>query len=310
MFEHHPEMARRWAAETPSFAALPARVGKRHGGLASLADDEVVHAGIGGLINDLIRPAQRLFARPSFATEAASDASGPLSAAESRARFALARSNAKAMGHPEADLPVEEGQGVWLDEHGLHENPLYMQSLPARGGRMDRYNDALDYAADVGRMLDQHAVPLARAIPGVVDTPEGANAIIARDLPRGALSTLGRQLGKDNVIAQQPGNRALVFPMKPSGDITQAEIEALRQSLENAVPGIKARYGVSNSGQDRLTVGDSPLPEGWNEVGYGAYGPNPRTPAYSALEKKLLKQPLISQDLSGPFPMGGLGLSY
>ena len=301
MFATHPEMAQRWAAETPSFSSLPARVKHAQGGLASLGDDDVVHAGVGGLINKLARLVQRPLTAPSFATEAASDASGPLTAAQARARFGLARSDAKAMGHDYADLPVEEGQGVWVSpDGGIQENALYMQRLPRHAGRIDNYQDALNYAADMGRLLDQRAVPVARAIPGLIDTADGSNAVIASKVPRGALATLGKTLGADAVVAQQPGDRALMFPL---GD---ADIESIRRQAQAAVPGLSLRYGVSDPGVDRVLLGDDPS----YMTDYADYGVNPRTPAYSELERKLLKTPLIAQDLSGPFPPGGAGLAY
>ena len=306
MFANHPEMARQWAADTPSFAKLPARVAKKRGGLAYAGGGNVVKdhpyltAGGGlaalaaaaaalapGRVNRIARPIQRMLTKPSFATEAIS--ADPLDKLHSDYRLGLALSQAKGLGHPEADLPIEEGQGAWLTDKGdLQTNPLYMQSLPRTLGRVDKDVPALDYAADMGRLLDQQAVPVARAIPDLIDTPEGSNAVLARGVDKGALATLAKGLGDRAVVAHQPGDRALMFPL-PGTDLS---LEALRQRAAMLAPSLKLRYGASDPGVDRVLIGDVP----YADMPYSQFGDNPRTPSYSELEKMLMNSDAPQRD--------------
>ena len=256
------------------------------GGLAALAAAAAALAP--GRVNRIARPIQRMLTKPTFATEAIS--ADPLDKLRSDYRFGLALSQARGAGHDElAQLPVEEGQGAWLTDSGdLQTNPLYMQQLPRTIGRVDRDTDALGYAADMGRLLDQQAVPVARGIPDLIDTPEGSNAVLAKGVDKGALATLAKGLGDRAVVAHQPDERALMFPL-PGTDLS---LEALRQRAAMLAPAVKLRYGVSDPGIDRVLIGDVP----YADMPYSEFGENPRTPAYSALERMLMNSDAPERD--------------
>ena len=258
---------------------------RKRGGLATLAPDSVQERGVGGVINRVARLFQRPLTRPSFAAEATS--SEPLSIEQARARFALARDSARSEGADElADLPVEEGHGVWLDDKGnVQQNPLFMQRLPRHLGPVEGSPD-LPYAAHMGQAMDQHAVPVARAIPDLIDTPDGSNALIAHNINAGAMSKLAKSLGQDAVIAQQPGGKALIFSLKDE------PIAQLRQRVGDAAPELSLRYGVSDPGIDRTLIGDVD----YADQPYSKLAPNPRTPLYSALERKLFGEPNLQDE--------------
>lgn len=274
MFATHPEMAKRWAAETPSFSKLPARVKAAQGGLASLSGDGTEDYGIGGLVNKLARPIQRLLSKPTFSAEAVS--SKPLSDALSRRRFELALENAD--DRTLAEAPFETGQGAWSGDNGLETNPVYMQELP-RSYNVGKDERSLGYAANVGQLLGQHAVPVQRVVPGLIDTPDGANALLASDATAERIKALAKKLGVNNVVAQQPGQRANIFALDPNADIA-----ALMAQARAAAPGMGLRYGRSDPGLDRVLIGDVD----YADVPYSRFGPNPRTGDYQSLERSLL----------------------
>ena len=285
---HDPAAARRVGIPQHKAAAMASEgIKRKRGGLASLSP-EVQEKGVGGVINRVARMFQRPFTRPSFAAEATSDAD-KLSLPEARARFALARDDARSEGFDtEANAPVEEGHGVWLGDDGeVQQNPLFMQRLPRYMGPVEDH-PSLPYAARMGQLMDQHGVPVARAIPDLIDTPEGSNALIAHNINAGAMSKLAKHLGQDAVIAQQPGGKALIFSLK--GD----PIEELRRNVATAAPELHLRYGVSDPGIDRTLIGDAD----WMDQPYSKFGPNPRTKLYSALERKLFGEPNL-QDQFG-----------
>ena len=248
---------------------------RAHGGLAYLP---VQQKGVGGTINRVARLLQRPFTHPNVAAEAVSDAE-PLTPELSRQRFDMALDKMKSLDYDLANRPVTEGQGAWLDDHGeLQTNPLYMQRLPRTLGRVDQDQDALHYASDLGQLLEQKGVPVARSMPSLIDTPDGSNAVLGRNLNAGAISQLARSLGQDTVVALQPGDRALMFPL--NGE----DIASLRARAQKVLPDASFRYGASDPGVDRVLVGSEP----WMDMQYSQFGQNPRTAPYSELERRLL----------------------
>lgn len=298
---HNPEIARRKGiSQSDARRMMKEGVKKSYGGLAQYADGGEVDedspwarragaAALGGAgvlaalarlsprrFNALARPIQRALTRPVVSTEAVS--SKPLSELQSDARYAMARMNAD---YPFRDIPATKGQGAWMGESGMELNPLYMQELPRGFAPISKREDALKYAAQLGQNLDQFAVPVNRAIPGLRNTPEGSNALIMKDVPRGALAKLAQEMGPDVVVSHRPNGDALLFSI---GD-KPMDIRDLAAKAAASLPSAKSRFAVSDPGIDRVLLGREP----WMDRTYQSLDVPGATNEYRMIEDLLLR---------------------
>lgn len=201
-------------------------------------------------LNKATLPMRRAMTRPSFATETVSDF--PLDEVGQRARLGQARMNLGSK-HPLAQLPFEEGQGAWLDQGELSTPLVFGQALPRNPGALRDADALINYASDMGRRLDQQAVPLSRHMQTLFDDPHGANALVASNVSKGVLKQIAQELGDKAVVAHKPGGDALVHGF---GDPTPQEIEEILAHARKRLPGVKFRHAVSDPGLDRILIGD------------------------------------------------------
>lgn len=229
-------------------------------------------------INAMARPFGRALAKPVFATEAVTK--HPLTRSESHRRFRLAQ---EASGHPFAEIPAEIGQGAWMGERGMEFNPLHMQTLPRRLGKITEHEDALRYAAQMGENLNQSAVPVSRFVKNLLNTEGDANAMMIHDINEPGLKSLAELLGPDVVAAHRPGKKAMVFPL---GD---QKISDLATEVRARFSSPRIDFGRSDPGVDRALLSKSPL--GYEDMTYAQAGASPREDAFARIEKALRDSP-------------------
>lgn len=207
-------------------------------------------------INKLAAPVMRATARPVFGTEAAVT-SPPFmrGSAESLNQPAFVKQGQRvvqqaqqAAGGPYASRPVSVGQGAWQGSQGMELNPLYMQELPARRGRIDADPELLRYVAQTSQNLRQDANSVGRFVPQLAQDPATANAVMLGNVSPADIRALAQAgMTEDMVLAARPGNRALVMGF---GD-EFAPAKAVSQ-IRAIAPNVRPTYGTSNVGQDRV----------------------------------------------------------
>lgn len=238
----------------------------QNGGDVSLSD---ILMGVGAIpaamlarrpVNALARPLQRALARPVMGME--SVAKQAMSPTQADTRFQDALHHAQS---PYAKLPVWHGQGAYTNEEGrLETNPLYAQQLPRFAGRLDKDNEALKYAGEMGSKLDQWGVPIQRAMPNIFNIPGGADSLLMNKIGPDEVRRLAQSMGSDVAVSHRPGNEALLF------DTTGAprDMREMAAQAARSVPQSKVRYAVSRPGQDRVLVGKEPwMTKTYSELG-------------------------------------------
>jgi hypothetical protein len=247
-------------------SALPGVPGMAEGGEVSLSD---ILMGVGAIpaamlarrpVNALARPLQRAFSRPVMGVESVAKQAMSPTQADSRFQDALRQAHS-----PYSKLPVWHGQGAYVNNRGLAEfNPLYAQELPRTMGRLDKDEEALKYAGQMGSKLDQWGVPIQRAVPNLFNIPGGADSLLMDKIGPEEIKRLAQHLGSDTVASHRPGNNALVFSR---GD-SPVDIRDLASRAAFLAPQSKVRYAVSRPGQDRVLVGKEPwMTKTYEELG-------------------------------------------
>ena len=210
-------------------------------------------------INRALEPAVRATRRPTFSTEVAvtdpaymRGSAGSLNdPAFVEAGRNVARRAQEAAGGPYASGQLQVGQGAWMGSQGMETNPLYMQQLPSRAGRIDADRELLRYVAQTSKNLRQDANAAMRFVPQMAQDPATANAVMMSNVsPADIRALIKAGLGGDDnpmVLAAQPGNRLL---MTGFGD-EFAPARAVSQA-RYVRPNMRPTYGVSNTGQDRV----------------------------------------------------------
>jgi hypothetical protein len=207
-------------------------------------------------INKAMDPVVRATRRPTFSTEVAVTEPAFMRGSEGSlndpafvgAGRAVARRAQEAAGGPYASGQLQTGQGAWMGSQGMETNPLYMQQLPSRPGRIDADPELLRYVAQTSKNLRQDANAAMRFVPQVAQDPATANAVMMSNVSPADIRALAKAgLGDEMVLAAQPGNRLL---MTGFGD-EFAPAKAVSQARYVA-PHLRPTYGVSNTGQDRV----------------------------------------------------------
>lgn len=210
-------------------------------------------------INMLARPLQRALSKPVMGFESVRD---PAHAATSDLRTEKALSLSDS---PYAKLPVWKGQGAFMNPQGaLETNPLYAQELPRTPGRLDKNEDMLRYAGEIGNDLQQWGVPIQRAMPNFFDIPSGADSLLMKGMGPEEIKKLAQAVPNETIVSHRPGNKALVF----SAASPPPDIRDLRKLIEQVLPSARARYAVSRPGVDRVLVGEEP----WMDRSYKDLG--------------------------------------
>lgn len=227
-------------------------------------------------LNSIARPFSRAWSKPVLGMEAVSK--HPLSRNVSDARYNHARDSSM---HEYKDLPVHRGQGAWEGENGMEFNPLYMQEMPRSMGRLKDDTHGLRYASQMGENLEQVATPVSRFVPNMINTPDGANAMMFSGIDDERLRALAESAGSGWVTAHRPGNKAMMFPLND-----EWSLDGMANKLRSNVPGSKVRYGRSDADVDRVLLAREPL--GYESGLYEDFGARPRTEAYDTFERALL----------------------
>lgn len=227
------------------FLPIPAAAGAPRAARAAVP-------GINNMTEDFIRAR----ANPVFGTEVAvtdppfmRNLSGNLNNVSfNKAGQRVAERAQQSAGGPYANFPVEMGQGAWQGSQGLETNPLYMQKLPARAGRIDEDPELLRYVAQTSQNLNQDANGVNRFVRQAIGDPSRANAMMVDGLTPGDIRKLAEAgLTNDMVISAQPGGKALVMGFDDNFDV----MDALAR-IKGVAPKAKPTYGKSNVGQDRV----------------------------------------------------------
>lgn len=227
------------------------------GGVASAAQKVPGLAGkVAPAVNRVAEPLLRAKARPVFATEAAvtnppfmrgsSGSLGQPAFVEQGRR--VVQGAQQAAGGPYSGRPISVGQGAWQGSEGLELNPLYMQELAARSGRIDADPELLRYVAQTSQNLRQDANSVGRFVPQLMQDPATANAAMLSGVSPADIRAMAQAgLTEDMVVAARPGNRALLMGF---GD-EFAPAKAVSQ-VRAVAPNARPTYGTSNVGQDRV----------------------------------------------------------
>jgi hypothetical protein len=128
--------------------------------------------------------------------------------------------------------------------------------------------------------------------------------VIASGVSRPGLSALANALGREAVVAHQPGNKAVLFPFDANGDVA-ADVAELRAKAQGVLPDARYRYGVTGPYLDRVLMSDKSDPNAAT-IPYSRFGANPRTAGYADLESRVLGSPL-TEDFGGALVPTTLG---
>jgi hypothetical protein len=226
-------------------------------------------------INSLARPFARVLARPYVSVEAAS--SRPLPSKIADARFDLAREGTTS---GLKDAPVWKGQGAWMGDKGMEFNDLYVQRLPRSLGRMIDQDEPMRYAAQLGENLEQAGTPVSRFVPHLLNTRQGADAMMVHGVDEAALRRIAEVLGPDVAVSHRPGNRAMIF------SIGDRHIPELSDEVNALMSFPKTRFGVSVPDIDRVLLTRENVP--WGTRTYRDFGARPRGENYRRIEDAVL----------------------